>query len=74
MAANTRSKQQEEQDAARTLEIGRRGYRLIRFWNNDVMHNLAGVLEILRRELRHSRSEVCPRCPWGGEGGNPSRR
>jgi len=43
--------QQEQQDAARTLEIGRRGYRLIRFWNNDVMHNLAGVLEIIRREL-----------------------
>ncbi len=43
--------QQEQQDAARTLEIGRRGYRLIRFWNNDVMHNLAGALEIIRREL-----------------------
>ncbi len=43
--------QQEEEDAARTLEIARRGYRVIRFWNNDVMQNLAGVLEIIRREL-----------------------
>ena len=43
--------QQEEEDVARTLGIARRGNRVIRFWNNDVMHNLAGVLEIIRREL-----------------------
>jgi very-short-patch-repair endonuclease len=43
--------QQEEKDAARTLEITRRGYRVLRFWNNDVMHNLAGVLDVIRREL-----------------------
>ena len=60
--------QQEEEDAACTLEIARRGYRVIRFWNNDVMHNLAGVLEITRRELE------CLLCPSGGEGGDPSRR
>jgi very-short-patch-repair endonuclease len=55
--------QQEEEDAACTLEIARRGYRVIRFWNNDVMHNLAGVLEIIRRELQ------CLLCPSVGEGG-----
>ena len=42
---------QAQEDAARTLEIARRGYRVVRFWNNDVMHNLAGVLEVVRREL-----------------------
>jgi very-short-patch-repair endonuclease len=41
----------EEQDAARTAELARRGYRLIRFWNNDVMQNLAGVLGAIRQEL-----------------------
>jgi very-short-patch-repair endonuclease len=55
--------QQADEDAARTLEIGRRGYRVIRFWNNDVMHNLAGVLEIIRQEL-----EFPLRLSWG-EGG-----
>ena len=60
--------QQAQEDAARTLEIARRGYRVIRFWNNDVMHNLAGVLEIIRRELE------CPLRPKGGEGGDPSLR
>ena len=58
--------QQEEEDAARIVEIARRGYRVIRFWNNDVMQNLAGVLEVIRRELE------CPLCPSGGEGGDPS--
>ena len=54
--------QQEEEDAARTLEIVRRGYRLIRFWNNDVLHNLVGVLDVIRKEL----SPLCPRAEREG--------
>jgi very-short-patch-repair endonuclease len=42
---------QQEADAARTREIARRGYRVIRFWNNDVMDNLAGVLQAIQQEL-----------------------
>ena len=42
---------QAEADAARTAELARRGYRVIRFWNNDVLDNLAGVLERIREEL-----------------------
>jgi very-short-patch-repair endonuclease len=42
---------QETADIARSRELERRGYRIVRFWNNDVMHNLAGVLEAIRREL-----------------------
>ena len=41
----------EAEDAARSDEIAPRGYRLIRFWNGEVMDNLAGVLETIRREL-----------------------
>jgi very-short-patch-repair endonuclease len=37
--------------AARTVELDRRGYRVIRFWNNDVMDNLAGVLQAIQQEL-----------------------
>ena len=36
-----------EQDAARTRYIEAQGYRVIRFWNNDVDHNLEGVLTII---------------------------
>ena len=39
-------------DAARTLEIERFGYRVIRFWNHDVLANTDGVLEAIRVELR----------------------
>jgi very-short-patch-repair endonuclease len=42
---------QQTADAARSAELLRRGYRVIRFWNNDVLHNLAGVLERIRQEL-----------------------
>ena len=31
-------------DAARTAFLERQGYRVIRFWNNDVLSNLEGVL------------------------------
>ncbi len=41
----------ETADANRTAELARYGYRVIRFWNNDVIHNLSGVFEIIQREL-----------------------
>jgi very-short-patch-repair endonuclease len=40
-----------EADAARTAELACRGYRVIRFWNSDVIENLAGVVEAIKREL-----------------------
>jgi len=42
---------QREADAARTDGIARRGYRVIRFWNNDVIDNLAGVLQVIQQEM-----------------------
>lgn len=38
-------------DEARTNWLEAAGYRVIRFWNNDVLQNLAGVLAILRAAL-----------------------
>ena len=40
-----------ELDDARSLEIVDHGYRVIRFWNGDVMENLAGVVHIICEEL-----------------------
>ena len=37
----------EEADAARTRYLTSQGFRVIRFWNNDVLQNLTGVLETL---------------------------
>ena len=42
---------QKQTDSTRTAELARRGYHVIRFWNNDVINNLTGVLETIRREL-----------------------
>jgi very-short-patch-repair endonuclease len=43
-------------DAARTRAIEAHGYRVVRFWNHDVLSNMDGVLETIRSELRLSRN------------------
>jgi hypothetical protein len=54
---------QNSADEVRSSEIGSHGYRVIRFWNGDVMENIEGVLETIRRELEISLSAL-----GGGEG------
>ncbi len=39
-------------DAARTARLESEGYRVIRFWNNDVLTNLDGVLAVILSELQ----------------------
>jgi very-short-patch-repair endonuclease len=43
-------------DAKRTEEIERAGYRVIRFWNDEVMTNMEGVLEAILEHLPHAPS------------------
>jgi very-short-patch-repair endonuclease len=38
-------------DAARTAYLEWRGYRVLRFWNNDVMANIDGVLSVIQSAL-----------------------
>lgn len=38
---------QSAQDAERTTKLEVRGYRVLRFWNNDVLGNLAGVAQTI---------------------------
>ena len=38
-------------DNERTEYLNALGIKVLRFWNNDVLNNLDGVLEILRREI-----------------------
>ena len=38
-------------DAARTVIIENYGYRILRFWNHDVLANTDRVLEAIREEL-----------------------
>ena len=42
-------------DEARTAYLEVRGYRVIRFWNNDVLERIEGVVSEIERTL-----ETCP--------------
>jgi very-short-patch-repair endonuclease len=42
---------QQASDASRTRSIEARGYRVLRFWNNEVLGNLEGVLSEIQRAL-----------------------
>jgi very-short-patch-repair endonuclease len=47
-------------DAKRTAFFERRGYKVVRFWNNDVLTNIDGVLEVIAQTLleRSERSGI----------------
>ena len=38
-------------DAVRTVYLEAQGYRVLRFWNNDVLRNLDGVLHVISAAL-----------------------
>jgi very-short-patch-repair endonuclease len=45
---------EKEQDRLRDEWLASQGFRVLRFWNNDVLQNLEGVLETIRANcLRH---------------------
>ena len=43
--------EQEEYDAERTAFLESRGYRVLRFWNNQVMNEIEGVLHVIYAAL-----------------------
>jgi very-short-patch-repair endonuclease len=47
----------DEYDLVRTNFIERDGYRVLRFWNHDVMDNLDGVLEVIAATVSPSPSQ-----------------
>jgi very-short-patch-repair endonuclease len=53
-------------DEARTAALSAVGITILRFWNNDVLENLEGVAEEIRRVIRAKRPLPDP--PLSGEG------
>ena len=47
-------------DAARTENIEAHGYRVIRFWNNDVLANTERVLQVIAQEIALARNQSPP--------------
>jgi very-short-patch-repair endonuclease len=41
-----------ERDQMRTAVLERNGYRVVRFWNDDVLNNADGVLVVLKEAIR----------------------
>jgi very-short-patch-repair endonuclease len=68
---------QQESDALRQRQIEAAGYRVLRFWNNDVLGNLEGVLNEIQSALPPTpdlESELrSPRTPQGGGEKRPRR-
>lgn len=42
-----------QSDAARTAVIEGDGYRVLRYWNNDILNNPDGVARSIAEQLRH---------------------
>ena len=58
-------------DHARDADLQNRGFKILRFWNNDIYFNATGVLERIAEEIEHSPSprDLRPRpSPTRGEG------
>ena len=43
--------EQKEYDTERTESLNSKGYRVLRFWNNDVMNNIEGVIIAINKVL-----------------------
>ena len=52
-------------DEARTKFLESEGYRVLRFWNNDVLTNIDGVLEMIQNAIL---ATPTPTPPHKGEG------
>lgn len=46
--------QHAQQDAARTASLKALGWHVIRFWNNEVLENLEGVLAVIEATIRRA--------------------
>src|SRR5579883_871395 len=55
-------------DEQRSVELARHGYRVIRFWNNEILDNLDGVLEAIRQALEAPPPHPASPPRGGGEG------
>jgi crossover junction endodeoxyribonuclease RuvC len=45
------------QDEKRTRTLATSGWRILRFWNNDVIENIEGVLETIQHALTQNHEE-----------------
>jgi very-short-patch-repair endonuclease len=47
--------------------LNQQGWQVVRFWNNEVLNNLDGVLEVIMEKLKSKPNSDIP-SPMQGEG------
>jgi very-short-patch-repair endonuclease len=57
-------------DEVRTAWLEAKGYRVLRFWNNDVLGNQEGVIEVILDALYRGRRSPLPTPPPKVGGGD----
>jgi very-short-patch-repair endonuclease len=60
-----------ERDERRDADLAERGFRVLRFWNNDILQRSESVLEVIYDAAQHSPSTVC--APSGAQPPSPTR-
>ncbi|MFA5242740.1 MAG: endonuclease domain-containing protein [Sulfuricella sp.] len=55
-------------DATRDAWLKSQGFSLLRFWNNEILHNAEGVLEVVMAELKKVPPSPPAPPPRGGRG------
>jgi len=58
----------------RDEELRRKGWRVLRFWNNDILGNRAGVLQTIAAALGLPPQAPTPALPRGHGGGSDPRQ
>ena len=59
--------EEEQKDAARTARLEKQGYKVIRFWNGEVMTSLNGVLSSIAEALSEREKELAELQPAEAE-------
>jgi very-short-patch-repair endonuclease len=66
--------EQAKRDVERDAYFRENGYRMLRFWNNDVLSNVHGVLEVISEAVSEPPPTPDPSPPLrGGRGDRPAR-
>ena len=58
-------------DATRDAWLRRQGFTLLRFWNNDILHNTNAVLEAIWHAMHTGTPSPPTPLPQGARGGTP---
>jgi len=60
--------EQKENDEDRTHWLNSQGFKVLRFWNNEILTNIEGVLEVIRTECQ---PPLSPALSHKGRGSKP---